>query len=123
MDGLKAIGIEAHPPAPESIPSRREVPIERRNLCLAYPSPGDLLINGKKFGGSAQRRLGKVWHQQGFFLLRPITPPDYFKDPSTARLMAEHSTSLQACGHDIEVDRLRIALTNALLTRRRESES
>ncbi len=117
IEGLKEFGIDAHPPERQKVPSRQEVPSERRNLCLAYHSPGDLLIDGKKFGGSAQRRAGKVWHQQGFFLLRPLAPPDCFKDPSVVSLMAEHGTNLQSCGYEIDSDALRNPLTEALRRR------
>jgi len=113
--GLEKLGIHAHPPSRGSIPARRDLRTAEKEICLAYHSPGDILIDGKKFGGSAQRRLAKAWHQQGFFLLRPVTPPDCFKDPLAIGLLMNCGTSLESCGYKIEAGRISELLTESLI--------
>jgi len=56
--------------------------------------------------------------QQGFLLLRPLSPPDAcLLDAEAHRLMAAHSTDLETAGHPVDPAALREALTAALVPR------
>jgi lipoate-protein ligase A len=99
---------------PEAVPSSRSLPSDLRNLCLASYSPGDLSVNGKKIGGSAQRRLREVWQQQGFFLLKPSPPPKGIESPPALEEANRLSSDLETCGYAVPYEELRDALTAAL---------
>jgi lipoate-protein ligase A len=115
VEGLALLGITAGIPA--ETPKVREVPELARRLCLAFASPGDVLVDGRKIGGSAQRRFREVWLQEGFFMLRPAEVPDCFTDPSTRAMMKGSSRDLTGLGHAVEAAALREALSRALESR------
>ncbi len=71
-------------------------------LCFRDQTPGDLLLNGQKIAGSAQRKHKGALLQHGSILLRrsPLAP----SLPGVAEL----------CGIDIHRDELAIALTRRL---------
>ena len=71
-------------------------------LCFRHQTPGDLLLNGQKIAGSAQRKHKGAVLQHGSILLRrsPFAP----SLPGIAEL----------CGIDIHPDELAIALTRRL---------
>jgi lipoate-protein ligase A len=115
IDGFRVLGIEAA--MPPATPKARDVPEQARRLCLAFASPGDLLVGARKIGGSAQRRLKHVWQQQGFFLLRPAEVPDCFTDPVLRTMMKESSSHLAGSAHPVEAAALRKALGEALRAR------
>jgi len=118
IEGLNSLGIEAGIPA--ETPKAREVPELARRLCLAFASPGDLVVRGRKIGGSAQRRLREVWLQQGFFMLRAAEVPDCFTDPATRAMMRGSSGDLSGLGHVLTAVALRDSLGRALESRLRD---
>ena len=112
IEGFAALGVALTPP--ERVPLAREIPPDMRRLCLASASPGDLLLDGRKVGGSAQRRMREVWQQQGFFLLEPVDMPDCLKDAEAAALIRANSAHLRTAGRNVSEDRIRAALSRAL---------
>lgn len=68
------------------------------SFCMAQPTPYDLMIQGKKVGGAAQRRTRWGYLHQGSLSL---TPPPYdllekvIKDPSILRAMQQHTYPLR----------------------------
>lgn len=115
VKALEELGIPASVPA--ETPSAQDVSPEIRNLCLAFHSPGDILLNGKKLGGSAQRRLRKVWQQQGFIMFSPLEVPSCFLNPQSAFLMKSQSTDLFSSGYSFDIGDVRNRLAQSLLAR------
>ena len=113
IEGFKKLGIPVEMPV--NVPKAKDVPRDIRNLCLAFNSPGDLLLNGKKIGGSAQRRLRNVWHQQGFIMLESIEIPDCFQDSKMIQSIKSNSTDLKSSG--FKIDYLKISETFTELLR------
>jgi lipoate-protein ligase A len=111
--GLKRLGVPAS--RPEKIAPERGAPTAKRQVCLAFNSPGDILLNGKKLAGAAQRRLRNAWQQQGFLLHRPIDFPDCFADPEVVATMKSTSIDLHTFGCNISMDRLREVLAAAVV--------
>lgn len=70
-----------------------------RRFCLARPTRYDILLDGKKVGGAAQRRTKDAFLHQGSVSLAPFPYEDIaplLRDPSVATAMLHNSTSLLA---------------------------
>lgn len=79
---------------------------ERTALCFAGVESCDILINGKKIGGNAQRRLKKVIFQHGSIPLVQMADKgdDYLLHPDST--ITARTTSLEELGAPLERERL-----------------
>lgn len=86
---------------------------ERTPFCFAGRESFDILVNGRKIGGNAQRRLKGIIFQHGSIPLvnRAQTGVGYMLDKGTAQ--AEGVTSLAECGVAEDYERLRCLLAEA----------
>lgn len=66
---LKEIGVEAEIRKPHEVGNR-----QRSTLCFSYPAEYEIVYNGKKIVGSAQKRGRKALLQQGSIFVRKIEP-------------------------------------------------
>lgn len=89
--------------------------VERYPFCMAKPTRYDLLINGKKIGGAAQRRTKQGLLHQGSLSLVP-TPESVLKTVLKEKLQVMHAISDQA-GYLLE-DNDQYRLDQARLTLR-----
>lgn len=72
-------------------------PIPNPSFCMASPSPYDLMVEGKKIGGAAQRRLRNGILHQGILSLSPFPRcimQHVVKDKNMQQAMQSHSGSL-----------------------------
>ncbi len=86
---------------------------ERTAFCFAGKESFDIIVNGLKIGGNAQRRLKGVIFQHGSIPLhnRAATGLSYMRDQSPEH--AEGTLSLAECGVPAEVHCLKEALAAA----------
>lgn len=79
---------------------------ERTALCFAGVESCDILINGKKIGGNAQRRLKKVIFQHGSIPLVQMADKgdDYLLHPDST--ITARTTSLEELGAPLEREKL-----------------
>ncbi|MFC1496482.1 biotin/lipoate A/B protein ligase family protein [Candidatus Margulisiibacteriota bacterium] len=61
--GFSKLGIDAHV-------KKEKVEIKRPDLCFSYPTEYELVVNGKKLVGSAQKRGKRTLLQQGSIFIR-----------------------------------------------------
>ena len=82
----------------------------RTSFCYAGKETFDILVDGRKMGGNAQRRLKNIVFQHGSIPKKDCTTSglQYMVDRSTG--YAEDSASLIGCGIDSDVDSLKQAL-------------
>ena len=86
-------------------------PESRSEICLAGSEAYDILIDGRKIGGNAQRHSRRAMLQHGSLPLRYDTElfgPLFLKDPGFGR-----SVSLEALGMDLSAQTLRPLLLDA----------
>ncbi|NVO00961.1 MAG: lipoate--protein ligase family protein [Geobacteraceae bacterium] len=109
----KKLGLDAVYAA-EHFPENKRLG-ERTPLCFAGVESCDILINGKKIGGNAQRRLKKVLFQHGSIPLVQMADKGdrYLLHPETN--ITERTTALE----ELELDRK--VLASALATAFAES--
>jgi len=79
---------------------------ERTPLCFAGVESCDILVNGRKIGGNAQRRLKNVIFQHGSIPLRQIANEGntYLVQPDYG--IVERTTSLEDQGVTVGVEQL-----------------
>jgi lipoate-protein ligase A len=79
---------------------------ERTALCFAGVESCDILVNGRKIGGNAQRRLKNVIFQHGSLPLRQMAGEGnkYLFQPDYG--IVERTTSLESQGLDVEQKQL-----------------
>ena len=78
------------------------------HFCMAKATRYDVMINGKKVGGAAQRRTKKGYLHQGTISLQ-APDPEYLQDvllPNTAVLQAMQLNTHALLGQDATVDEL-----------------
>lgn len=93
----------------------RESSPGRPNFCFSGNEDFDILIDGKKIGGNAQRRVREALLQHGSIPLAVdgALAQRYFRDPIDDR----NFTSLrEACGREIGIDELVRAVREAFCT-------
>lgn len=86
----------------------------RTAFCFAGRETFDILIDGRKIGGNAQRRHRNIIFQHGSIPIvnRSLTGLQFMKDRSPSH--AGHCVSLEDCGIPADVARLTGLLTSAL---------
>lgn len=86
---------------------------ERTSFCFAGKETYDILVNGSKIGGNAQRRMKNIIFQHGSIPIvnRTSIGLRYMKD-QTPRL-AEGATSLMECGIQVDADCLKRAMIDS----------
>ena len=92
MNGLNKIGVEAYC-------SKISAISKKLNVCLINPIKYDVMINGKKVMGIAQRRSKNATLYQGYLALdspSEIIQPLISKEPKIAKLLANNSTELNS---------------------------
>lgn len=91
---------------------------DEKSFCMARPTKYDIMINGKKIGGAAQRRTKKGLLHQGSLFLCP--PPETFlktvllKDSSVLSAIKENCGSLLLCHLDNNLESMRAKLQDRL---------
>lgn len=85
----------------------------RTAFCFAGKEQFDILIDGNKIGGNAQRRHKNIIFQHGSIPIvnKAILGLEYMNDRSPEH--AQHTTSLQDCGVDTNVSVLKSTLLEA----------
>ncbi|MDR1997991.1 MAG: lipoate--protein ligase family protein [Candidatus Margulisbacteria bacterium] len=66
-----------------------------RNICFARPARYEVLVNGKKLLGSAQKRGRHSLLQHGSLALEPLLP--VFAELLDITALKQHSTNIQEC--------------------------
>ena len=92
VNGLNKIGVEAYC-------SKISAISKKLNICLINPVKYDVMINGKKVMGIAQRRSKNATLYQGYLALdspSEIIQPLISREPKVARLLANNSTELNS---------------------------
>jgi lipoate-protein ligase A len=67
LQGLRLLGVDATLAPPASPAQSHGIP--KPAACFAAPSPHEIMVNGRKIIGSAQRRQGNALLQHGSLLL------------------------------------------------------
>jgi lipoate-protein ligase A len=65
VHGLKALGIDAEITSNLKPQTSKQIPISKTQLCFSYPAEYEIVADGKKIVGSAQKRGKKALLQQG----------------------------------------------------------
>ena len=92
VNGLNKVGVEAYCSTISAIS-------KKVNVCLINPIKYDVMINGKKVMGIAQRRSKNATLYQGYLALdspSEIIQPLISKEPKIAKLLANNSTELNS---------------------------
>jgi lipoate-protein ligase A len=117
--GLGALGVEVQLSRPALDPERRLL----RQPCFASPGRAELLVDGRKLLGSAQRRTANAFLQHGSLLLGPAHERlidlllDARRDSELAgamraRLHRDTVTLVELLGHEPSFDTLATALVH-----------
>jgi lipoate-protein ligase A len=125
--GLRRLGIPAavRPPAPDGPAGGGRDPARRggggarpgRACCLLQATPTDLLVDGRRVGGSAQRRAGGAILQHGILLEAgevEAWAAAFQLPPAAIRLLAESTRSLAALGGAADDPRTAAGLADGL---------
>jgi Lipoate-protein ligase A len=121
MEGLKHVGIQCV--SCDSSHAIRETKRELKLPCFLAPNRNEIMVEGKKLIGSAQKRGAEAILQHGSI---PLTSayrklPDYLNLSDTQRsqqkkLLGEKSICIHDISPDIEAPEIRDALTNGFIT-------
>jgi len=108
IDFYKELGLDASY-ALDSVPNAERIGI-RTAFCFAGKESFDILINGKKIGGNAQRRLKNVIFQHGSIPIvsHAVTGLQYMNDRSPE--YAQGTASLLECGVSLDMSILKSKL-------------
>jgi lipoate-protein ligase A len=115
LDFYRALGLEADFALDTDTGGRRLG--LRTPLCFAGTEECDILINGRKIGGNAQRRLRKVVFQHGSIPLRSMAEQaaPYLREPAPD--LARTTTTLAGAGISHPEDELKRLLAAACAAR------
>jgi lipoate-protein ligase A len=125
LESLRALGVPAGF-APGQRPGH-EAPSERTAACFASAAKHELVIEARKFVGSAQRRTARAYLQEGSVLLGPghLRLADYLAIPSSRREAVRGALARDATdagrwiAPDAPLERWALALLDALGARGR----
>jgi lipoate-protein ligase A len=91
------------------------------NTCFAFSTNADIVFNGKKFVGSAQKRIGTSFLQHGSILLRPQTEilSSIFesKEEGSAGMLSTKITCLEdILGYQINPEEVALAIIEGFMS-------
>ncbi|MCX5870359.1 MAG: biotin/lipoate A/B protein ligase family protein [Deltaproteobacteria bacterium] len=115
LAGCRLLGFEAER-------GRENVRSSRTDICFMRSAAGDLVVQGKKFMGSAQTWTGASLLQHGSLVLEPqhetwakIIAPTGISHRALLEKLAARTTSLgEILGHTVEPDDVKTALRTGL---------
>lgn len=84
IHALTKIGIDAEIQSSNfKFQNKSQIPNPRSQLCFSYPAEYEIVVNGKKIVGSAQKRGKRALLQQGSIFVRNTTNGDFsvLKEP------------------------------------------
>jgi lipoate---protein ligase len=77
---------------------------DEKSFCMARPTQYDIMIDGKKIGGAAQRRTKRGLLHQGSLFLMP--PPDHFLETVLLKDSSIRSAIHKNCGSIMRGDQI-----------------
>jgi lipoate-protein ligase A len=124
LTGLKSLGVPAEMLPVTKNPERKCRPRDASHpLCFSSPSWYEVLVDGKKLIGSAQRRLKGSFLQQGSLLIKldvdgllSLMRTDGEDKMRAREALLSKMTALTELGHEIHVDKLKSALIEGFRT-------